>query len=373
MTTGNWWKIARLELVLAARDKESVIWSLLAPVLMAWVFGNAFGSGPPQPTSFSIDRGQNPAFVETAVAGMLEAHGLTRTDSEKAARVVLPDSLLHRIAAGRAIDVRIIRRDASDLRARQLSAKTREAIYTMAFRARPEWRDAPPSDEDVAALARPGGPLRLESRALGRARVNDGVVHQLPAMLVMFILFQMTTFFMILWIQDLQSGKIKRIVMSPTPIRELFAGVLASRLLWGALQVIVILGGGSLLLGVRLEIPWGHFAIVLAAYMTTAAALGLLLGTFFRTLEKANAIGVIVGLFMAALGGCWWPLEVISNDAVRNAALALPTGLMMDAMGEFLALGPEAPFPFLNFILLALMSAVMMPLAIHRMRRQIVS
>ena len=39
---GAWWQIAKLELALAMRDRESLIWSLVAPIAMAWMFGSMF-------------------------------------------------------------------------------------------------------------------------------------------------------------------------------------------------------------------------------------------------------------------------------------------------------------------------------------------
>lgn len=371
--TGNWWKITKLELKLAARDREAVIWSLIAPVIMAWLFGTMFDNEPPGPTRVSITPGDNPAFVEAIVAGMLENKGVPVVDGGGDVDVVLPDSLLVRLAGGEKTEVEVMRTHASSSRARAVSATMREVIYTLAFRARKNWLDEPPSEEAIAALVASRGPIFLESSVLGKApKIVGGVEHQLPAMLVMFLMFQLMTFFMVLWVEDIKTGKIKRIVMSPTPIRDLFYAQLASRFLWGLLQVAVVLGVGSWILGVHLDIPWAYFGVMLFVYMVTAVSLGMFLATFFRTSEKANAIGVIAGLVMAALGGCWWPLEFVS-DTMRRVALVFPTGLMMDAMGEFIALGKDAPFPRFNLMILVAMTLVLMPLAIHRMRRQIIA
>jgi ABC-type multidrug transport system permease subunit len=246
-------------------------------------------------------------------------------------------------------------------------------MYTLAFRANAAWLTTPPSEEEVAALIAQQGPMRLETEPLGsQPKRVQGMEHQLPAMLVMFLMFQLMTFFMVLWVEDITTGKIRRIVMSPTPMRDLFLGQLASRLLWGILQVIVILGVGSFVLGVRLDVRVVPFALMLLAYMVTAVSLGMFAATFFRSTEKANAVGVIAGLVMAALGGCWWPLEIVS-DTMRAIALVFPTGQMMTAVGDLIALGDQAPFPRFNFIVLVLMSAVLMPLAIRRMHQQIVT
>lgn len=371
---GNWWNITRLELKLAIRDREAVIWSLIAPIIMAWLFGNMFGGDEaPGPTRVSIDRGDNPAYVATVFAGLIDGDGIAVVDSAGAARVVLPDSLINHLSNGGKATVAVVKDNVSSLRANAVAARAREAMFTLAFRAKKQWLETPPSSEEVAALVAESGPLHLETKALGKKPKSvAGVEHQLPAMLVMFLMFQLMTFFMVLWVEDVKTGKIKRIVMSPTPMRDLFYAQLASRFLWGLLQVAVILGVGSFILGVHLDVPWLSFAAMLFVYMIAAISLGMFAATFFHTAEKANAVGVIAGLVMAALGGCWWPLEVVS-DTMRSVALIFPTGLMMTAMENFIALGPSAPFPRANFVALAAMAAVLMPLAIRRMRRQIVS
>jgi ABC-type multidrug transport system permease subunit len=370
---GNWWHVTRLELTLAIRDREAVIWSLIAPVIMAWLFGSMFAQDEPGPTTVLVDGGVNPAWVTDVFSGLLADDRIAVVDSAGAARVVLPDSLFARLAAGEKATVTVVRDGASSLRANAVAAKAREVMYSLAFRPGLQDPDSPPTEAEVAAVIAATGPMHLDVKSLGqKPRSVAGIDHQLPAMLVMFLMFQLMTFFMVLWVEDIKTGKIKRIVMSPTPMRDLFYAQLASRFLWGLLQVIVILGVGSLLLGVHLDIPWVSFALMLFVYMIAAISLGMFAATFFRTTEKANAVGVIAGLVMAALGGCWWPLEVVS-DGMRAVAMALPTGLMMSAMEEFIALGPQAPFPRFNFLALAVMAAVLMPIAIRRMRRQIVN
>jgi ABC-type multidrug transport system permease subunit len=78
----------------------------------------------------------------------------------------------------------------------------------------------------------------------------------------------------------------------------------------------------------------------------------------------------LLRMYWPALGGCWWPLEMVPG-AMRAVALALPTGQAMDAIGEMLALGPQAPFPGLNIAALLVMAAIALPIAVRRMRVQL--
>ena len=191
-------------------------------------------------------------------------------------------------------------------------------------------------------------------------------------MLVMFLMFQMLTYFMTSWADDVRRGRLRRITMSPVRPSEIFGGHLLARFAWGALQVAVLLGVGARLLGVAMEVPAAGFAAVLAAYLGATVAVGLFLGTFFTSPEKANAVGVMSGLLLAALGGCWWPLEVVS-PVMRHFALLLPTGIAMDALDEMLVRGARMPFPAANVAGLVLWTAVLMPLAVRRIRRQLVT
>jgi ABC-type multidrug transport system permease subunit len=318
----------------------------------------------------AVDAGVNPPVVRELVEGELERRGFVA--GGEGVRVILPDSLLDRMASGRDVGVQVMQGEAGDTRAQSVSASVRETMYAIAFRV--------PELQQLAAAGRPagaavslanGGPLVVAARPLGTApKVVSGKERTLPAMLIMFIMFQVMTFFLSLWVDDLRTGKIKRIVMSPTPPRDLLLGQIAARLAWAGLQVVVILGLGSLVMGVRLHVPWLDFALVLFAFMLAAASIGMMIGSFFKSSEKAGAVGVIASLVMAALGGCWWPLEIVPG-AMRAVAAVLPTGQAMDAIGEMLALGPAAPFPAVNLVLLLLMALVALPIAVRRMRAQL--
>lgn len=73
-------------------------------------------------------------------------------------------------------------------------------------------------------------------------------------------------------------------------------------------------------------------------YAWVAAALGVLLGSVVRGEEKVTGLCILLGLVMAALGGCWWPLEVVPAHA-RTLAYLFPTGWAMDALHQLITYG----------------------------------
>jgi len=371
---GNWWKIAKLELTLAMRDRESLLWSLAAPIAMAWLFGSMFGSGgAPAPTRVKIERSLNPEGVQTLAEDYLKYRGFEVADDGIV--VVLADSMDAKLASGRGVNIHVIQGDADATRAQAVSTVMREFAYEMAFsdphlgRVLPE---SMPRSPDPNPFSHRESLLQLQTETRGAApKIANGKERMLPAMLIMYIMFQVMTFFLSLWVDDLRTGKIKRIVMSPATARDLLLGEIAARLIWAALQVVIILGVGSLLLHVRLNVNWFNLSLVLLAFMLAAASIGMMAASFFRTSEKAGAMGVMISLVLAALGGCWWPLEVVPS-AMRAVAQCLPTGQAMSAIGEMLAIGPAAPFPAVNIAVLLLMAAIALPVAARRMRAQLV-
>jgi ABC-type multidrug transport system permease subunit len=371
---GHWWKIAKLELTLAMKDRESLIWSLAAPIAMAWLFGTMFGSdGPPKPTRIKLEPGINPTWAANLAKDYLEYRGFEVANDGIV--VILPDSMVEKYGAGRKINIGVIQGDADAMRAQSVSAVMREFAYSMALR---DGNTMYVPSRPIGIYHEPVNPfgrarsLELHTETRGTApKIASGKERMLPAMLVMYIMFQVMTFFLSLWVDDLRTGKIKRIVMSPATPRDLLMGEIAARLIWAAFQVVIILGVGSLLLHVHLHVNWINFALVLLAFMLAAASIGMMAASFFKSSEKAGAIGVMISLVLAALGGCWWPLEIVPAG-MRAVAHALPTGQAMSAIGEMLAVGPSAPFPAVNIIILLLMAAVALPIAARRMRAQLV-
>ena len=48
----------------------------------------------------------------------------------------------------------------------------------------------------------------------------------------------------------------------------------------------------------------------------------------------------MVSMLLAALGGCWWPIE-ITPEWMQQLALFLPTGWVMDALHKLMYFGGD--------------------------------
>jgi ABC-type multidrug transport system permease subunit len=98
----------------------------------------------------------------------------------------------------------------------------------------------------------------------------------------------------------------------------------------------------------------GAVLLLLLTWAGLVASLAILLGNLARTEGQAIGLGVISANVLAALGGCWWPIE-ITPDWMQRLALFLPTGWAMDAMHQLAIFqnGAASALPHVAGMLLA--------------------
>ena len=69
-------------------------------------------------------------------------------------------------------------------------------------------------------------------------------------------------------------------------------------------------------------------------------SLSLLLCNLDRTMKQAANVGVLVSMTLAALGGCWWPIEV-APAWMQQIQMFTPTGWTMDALHKLISFGMD--------------------------------
>jgi ABC-type multidrug transport system permease subunit len=164
-------------------------------------------------------------------------------------------------------------------------------------------------------------------------------------MLVMFVLLAMLTTGGVSLLEERRHGLLRRLAAAPMSRGALLAGKLGSRLALGWIQTAGAMAAGTLLF----RVDWGSalwaVAVVLAVYGALCSLAGMLLGNEGNSPGAVIGMGVIASNVLAALGGCWWPREIMPLWAQR-VALALPTGWAMDALHRLMSFG-GAPYEVL--------------------------
>jgi ABC-2 type transport system permease protein len=128
-----------------------------------------------------------------------------------------------------------------------------------------------------------------------------------------------------------QQGTLRRILTTPTRKSTYLIGTITGQVLTALVQMAILIGFGMLVLHVKWgSSPLALFIMMLASALA-AAAMGTMLGAFVKTESQASGLSVMLGMVMALLGGCWYPLELFPQT-VRTAVKILPTTWSMQGM-----------------------------------------
>ena len=86
-----------------------------------------------------------------------------------------------------------------------------------------------------------------------------------------------------------------------------------------------------------------------------------------KTQAQASGLGVFAANGLAALGGCWWPIE-ITPEWMQFVQKLLPTGWTMDALHKLISFQADAASVIPHIVMLLVAAAIFGLLATRRFR-----
>ena len=201
--------------------------------------------------------------------------------------------------------------------------------------------------------------MRLEIAPAGeRLEPPSGYEQTIPGVMVMFVLLVMCTSGAVLLVIERRQGLLRRLACAPISRGQLVLGKWGGKFALGMVQIAFAMLAGTVIFGMN----WGahlHAVIsVMLTYGAMMAALGMVLGSLARTEALAAGIGVITANVMAALGGCWWPIE-ITPAWMQKLQLFLPTGWAMHALHKLISFG-YGPFSVLPHLVVMTLTTVIL-------------
>jgi ABC-2 type transport system permease protein len=130
-------------------------------------------------------------------------------------------------------------------------------------------------------------------------------------------------------------GTLKRLRSASAPLWTTLIGKLLARFVVGFIQMVVLFAAGYALFGISLGRTPAALMIPAAAIAFAGAAFGLIVAGVGRTRDAILPVGAIVIMTMAAIGGCWWPID-LEPAWMQQLALALPTTWAMRAFNDLM-------------------------------------
>ncbi len=200
-----------------------------------------------------------------------------------------------------------------------------------------------------------------------RLEIPSGFQQAVPGILVMFTLLVLLTSSGTILVQERTQGLLRRLASTPISKAEVIAGKWDGRMVLAAIQIVVALIFGTYLFKMDWGPNLGMVILVLVVWGGFCASAGLWLGTVANTQAQAGGLGVLAANGLAALGGCWWPIEV-TPQWMQFVQKLIPTGWTMDALHKLISFqaGPESVIP--NIVMLVVATIVFGWLAVRRFR-----
>jgi len=314
------------------RDRSSVFWGMLFPILLMTLIGLAFGR---------IDSLTFTVGVVGDGAGPAAQVVRTRLAQVPAVRLVTERSLddaLKALRAGRRVLVVVLPGGSEALE-----------VYYDAAR---------PQDSRTALLLLERFVAEANLRLSGATPVVELRAHSVTSQSSRFIDFLLPGILALTLAQNGLMGVswtvtsyrqrlvLKRIIATPVNPLLFLGGLLVRYASVGIVQLAVITLVGMLAFGARLAGSLPLLAVLAIGGSLVFTSVGIAISTVARTPESANVMGSVLNFPMMFLAGTFWPRELMP-EAIRPIIAYLPLSPLVDAMravgarGE--ALGPYLP------------------------------
>ena len=356
------------DLRLFTKSRSAYIWFFIVPLVFVYFMGFA-NRGPGDPDnrkpSVVIDN-RDTNFLGRLFLEELSAQNmwlLDPTNRESAARVIIiPTNFTDNVLQQKQSKVQFLRRDsAAEADAAIIEIRLVRALIALnghILDAATQTNSAGTLTEASlrAAMAKPAA-VELNARFAGRKPVPSGFNFSLPGNLVMYLVMNLLIFGGATLAAERRNGVIRRLMVHPISRLELVMGKICGLMLAGVVQIVFFLAVGRFAFHVNLGANLPGVALTLLVLAWVAGSLGVLIGSLITSEDRVAGVCVLSGLLMAALGGCWWPLE-IGPPVLKTIALCLPTGWAMQALHQLISFGSGFSAVLLPLTVLAGFGAV---------------
>jgi ABC-2 type transport system permease protein len=347
------WLTTQNEARLLVKDPIVLFMLLFAPVVIITVAGYSLGSlYGGSANSFrlplvDLDHGK---VAQGIIEALRREHGVALEilgDPDQARRFVsrrdrtpiamlIPAGTSSQVAAGgqpRLIlfvdPVRRVEVNALELRIDELCRRITEQARTAA-QSQIESFGAP------QAIMLPGDIGFVEKPAIeGEAVTVNAFDQYVPGFGITFLLIGMMLGIALTLFDERDWGTLKRLQVSGAPLTGLLLGKLFARFIVGIAQMIVLFAVGWALFGISLGSNPLALIIPTVGISFAAAALALVVASIATAHDSVPSLGVTISISMAAIGGCWWPLD-FEPGWMRELARWLPTTWTMQAFNDLM-------------------------------------
>ena len=377
--------VARTSLLRVTKDRRALFFLIVLPVVVILIIGATVrGFSTIRVGVVDLGAGQSGRSLTVAMqrAADLDVRQYPSLDAattavsrgEVATAVVLPQGMDSTLRSGGTVAVPVLA-ERSNTTQQAAAAAVEAVVASQGSRVQAAYfassRSFGTYEQD---LSRAGGLQQTAGHSGVATRVVDsssqtlpqGFSYSAPTMLVLFVFLNALASGAVI-IETRRLGLYERMAVAPIRRATIVAGETLAYFTVALVQAALIVLVGAVVFGVSWGDPAAAVALVLVWALVGAGA-GVLSGTLFRTPEQAGAIGPPVGIALAMLGGCMWPLSIVSS-LMRQVGHFTPQAWAVDAWTDLLSRGGNLSSIAPKLAVLAAFAAGLLILSSTRLRR----
>ena len=344
--------IAKTDLKLSLKDRSIILWLFIMPAVFFYFIGTVTQGG------MSLTTKPSNLVVENRDGGFLSQHLESRLEenlfkivrpedipaakegeeAKKYRRLIIPVNFTSQLQANEQVSVSFegLR---SGLSNQYDFFKIQKATYSVLGDLIVVKSGGSTMTPELLAETSGGQrPVQIEVTAAGRImQIPSGFQQAIPGTLVMFILLVLLTSGAASLVDDRDKQLLRRLASAPFTRSQVVMGKWAGRMALATVQIGVAIGVSFTPL---FDMNWGPslpmVVVILLSWGALCTSLSLLLGSLAKTDSQAGNFGAFATMTLAALGGCWWPIEV-APDWMQQLQMFIPTGWTMDALHKLIS------------------------------------
>ena len=366
--------IAKNDLWLFLKEKSGYFWLFGAPLLFAFFMGLNRGPGSPSnPRPELLLENNDTGFMGKIFVEELGVQGfrvIKANEGDKSQRGVrIPTNFTANILGKKPVKVEFFnaKNNGADASALTEARLVRALISINSDLVELSGETNAITEETLRRVLARENPVKLDATFGSRRPIPAGYNQSIPGILVMFVLMNLLIFGGTTVASERREGVMRRFMVHPISKLQLVYGKIAGLLGLALVQIAYMLFVSMLLMKFRIGAQFFPVLVVLLVYAWAAGSLGVLIGSLSSRDDKIVGICVLSSIVMAALGGCWWPLEIVP-DKVRMFAHITPPAWAMDALHQLISFGGSWREIAPALLILAAFGAVANALAIRFFR-----
>lgn len=347
------WLTTQNEARLLIKDPTVLFMLLFAPVVIITVAGYSLGSlyggaaNSFRLPAVNLDHGK---VAYGIIEALRKEHGVTLEmldDPDEARRVVsrrdrtpiamlIPEGTSVAVAAGGKPRLTLFVDPVRRVEVNALELRIDELCRRITEQARMAAQSQIESFGEAQAIMLPGDIGFVEKPAIeGEAVTVNAFDQYVPGFGITFLLIGMMLGLALTLFDERDWGTLKRLQVSGAPLTGLLLGKVFARFIVGIAQMVLLFAVGWALFGISLGRNPLALIIPTVGISFAAAALGLVVASIATAHDSLMSVGVTISMAMAAIGGCWWPLD-FEPGWMRELARWLPTTWTMQAFNDLM-------------------------------------